>query len=42
VKEEPFRRVLFERDKTDRRITRFQLVRAGSASTWFRKVKTAT
>ena len=42
VKDEPFRRVLFERDKTDRRITRFQLVRAGSASIWFRKVNTAT
>jgi hypothetical protein len=41
VKDEPFRRVLFERD-TARHITRFQLVRAGSASTWFLKVKTAT
>jgi hypothetical protein len=41
VKDEPFRRVLFERD-TARHITRFQLVRAGSASTWFLKLKTAT
>jgi hypothetical protein len=40
VKDEPFRRVLFERD-TARHITRFQLVRAGSASTWFLKAKTA-
>jgi hypothetical protein len=41
VKDEPYRRVLFERDAA-RHITRFQLVRAGSASTWFLKLKTAT
>ncbi len=38
VKDEPFRRVLFERD-TANRISRFQLVRAGGPSSWFSKVR---
>jgi hypothetical protein len=50
VKDEPFRRVLFERDRgpgaRDQRnhghgITRLQLIRAGGASTWFEKSQTS-
>lgn len=35
VRDEPFRRVEFERDASGK-ITRFQLIRAGGAATWFR------
>jgi hypothetical protein len=37
VKDEPFRRVIFERDSAGHRITRLELVRAGGAATWFLK-----
>jgi Peptidase family S41/N-terminal domain of Peptidase_S41 in eukaryotic IRBP len=39
VKEEPFRRVLFERDAVGHGVTRLELVRAGGGATWFLKVK---
>ena len=37
VKDEPFRRVLFERDSAGHGVTRLELVRAGGAATWFLK-----
>ena len=37
VKDEPFRRVLFERDAASHGVTRLELVRAGGPATWFLK-----